>query len=493
MVKIPIESPKLQVKLENNVPTLRWNMNHGNQQIKYEIKRTITSGKNYETLENNVMNDNFIDSTAKKRFKYYYIITAYEREKNSINSNEASIIMPPSPPKAVTLKLTQNNTVLIKWENSEGNINTTYKIKRSLSSKKNYKTISKDLVKNFYVDEKSIPRNRLYYIVTAINEEGKETDSDEVSIVTAPLAPTNLTAILEKDTIKLDWDKVDSNTSIEYEIKRTQVSGGKYETISKGIFDTKYIDKIINPEEKYFYVVTAKTEGGKSQDSNEASVQSHEGRHIANTLRTSLGVRYVTLKEDDLQNNSYANFYSAASPSVFIDQIQNWEDNLFTYTGIGDLYLDMMQSPIYIMQNRHFHLFNAHIGGEYSTQFHLYLQNEISVEENLIYQLQGYNTMQDQTSYVINEKISAGYTFYQIGTLKAQAEASYILTTPQNYLSTKLGNGYEGAIKISQQNSNFAVDVRLFYTNRIINMNTIKSNMIELGIVGELSLELGYQ
>jgi LysM domain len=493
MIKVPQEELKLQVKLENNLITLHWDKSTGNLPIQYEVKRTLTSGKNYETLANNMKDNYFIDQEAQKGFKYFYVVTAHEGEANSVNSNEASLMMSPSPPQNVTLKLNQNNTVLIEWQKNEGNINITYKIKRSLSSKQDYKTIVENLTDNFYIDEKTIPGNKLYYIVTAVNDEGNETDSDEVSIITAPIAPTNLTATLENNTITLDWDDFESNTEIEYEIKRSQISAGEFESLSKEISSTDYTDKNINPEEKYYYIVIAKTEGGESQSSNEASIQSHEGWHVPSSLKSYFGARYLTLKEYNTQNNTYASLYSAASPSVAVDHIQNWEDNLLTYLGIGDLYLDMMQSPIYIMQNRQFHLLNAHMGIEYSTQFNLYLQNEFSVGQELVYQSQGYNTMQDQVVSIMNEKILAGYTFFQIGTMKAQAEAAYILTAPLSYNSNQLGNGYEGAIKVSQQNSGYAIGTRLFYTNRTINTGNVKSNVVEIGIMGEFSLEFGYQ
>jgi hypothetical protein len=152
-----------------------------------------------------------------------------------------------------------------------------------------------------------------------------------------------------------------------------------------------------------------------------------------------------------------------------------------------------MQSPIYIIQNRQNHLFNVHIGIDYSTQINLYFQNEFSIGQDLVYQSEGYNTMQDQTVNIINEKILVGYTFFQKGTMHAQAEAAYILTAPLNFNSNQLGNGYEGALKVSQQNSGFEIGTRLFYINRTINTSNVKSNVIEIGIMGEFSLELAYQ
>jgi hypothetical protein len=152
-----------------------------------------------------------------------------------------------------------------------------------------------------------------------------------------------------------------------------------------------------------------------------------------------------------------------------------------------------MQSPIYIIQNRQNHLFNAHIGIDYSSKINLYFQNEFSIGQDLVYQSQGYNTMQDQIVYILNEKMLVGYNFFQMGTMHAQAEAAYILTAPLNFNFNYLGNGYEGAIKVSQQNSGFEIGTRLFYTNRTTNTNNVKSNIIEIGIMGEFSLELGYE
>ena len=229
----------------------------------------------------------------------------------------------------------------------------------------------------------------------------------------------------------------------------------------------------------------------KIKDPNE-SILSHDEVSVPSTLKITTAVRYLTLNQFNTNNDRHAALYSAASPSISLDLMQNWEDNLTSYFGISDLYIDIMKSPIYFIKNRQFHLLSIHAGVEYTTNFNLYFQNELTTGQDLVYESEGYNTMEDHIIYIMNNKMLVGYTFFQFNNLKAQAEAAYIITVPLYKAQFHLGNGYSGAVKVRQQNSGFALATGIFYTDRMTYSESVQSNVIEFGIIGVLSLELGY-
>jgi hypothetical protein len=100
--------------------------------------------------------------------------------------------------------------------------------------------------------------------------------------------------------------------------------------------------------------------------------------------------------------------------------------------------------------------------------------------------------MQDRFVYIMNNKFSLGYKFYQKENLYAEIEGTYIFTYPFNYGFNYVGNGYKGELKINHQSSALGLGAKLFYLNRKTNTDTVKSNVIETGIIAEFSLELGY-
>ncbi|APJ03780.1 hypothetical protein [Silvanigrella aquatica] len=492
-INTPLLNTNLKIKFEDNILTLFWDKSKGNIPIKYEIFRSLANKENFESLDKNINENEYIDFSAQKGFKYFYKLRTHYESSGFTDSNIVSIIMNPEKPHSIFAKLTFNNEVIIEWKKSINESDTTYEIMTSFENDKNFKKAGETYRKNSFVDTNAKPGMKIYYYVTAINNAGKKSDSEVVSIITAPNAPKNLRGVLDKNQIILNWDDVPSNTDIKYEVRRSQISCGEYETIESEITTSEYADLNINPEEKYYYVVIAKTKGGKSHNSNEISIQSHLGEHLPSSLRTTLGVRYLTLKETNLQRNSTYALNSVASPSILVDHIHNWQDNFITFIGGGVLYLDMMQSPIYIMPNRQFYLFEGHFGAEYQTPMNIYLRAEMSLDQEIVYQSVGYNTMQDQSVYISDLKFLVGYTFFTEKNLKAQAEGAFILSSPLSYQINNFGLGYEGAIKVSQQNSAFDIGGRLYYSNRNIIAPNVKSNIIEYGIMGQISIELGNQ
>jgi pectin methylesterase-like acyl-CoA thioesterase len=86
-----------------------------------------------------------------------------------------------------------------------------------------------------------------------------------------PSAPRGLTATAGEEKVKLDWETVE--TAQSYSVKRSEVSGGPYKTISTDVLDSQYKDSGLSPGKTYYYVVSAVNELGESFDSMEASAE----------------------------------------------------------------------------------------------------------------------------------------------------------------------------------------------------------------------------
>jgi len=86
---------------------------------------------------------------------------------------------------------------------------------------------------------------------------------------TPPPAPTGLTATPGDQQVELNWNASPGATS--YKVKRSETSGGPYDTIETGVTETTYTDTGLTNYETYYYVVTAVNSAGESPNSNEAS------------------------------------------------------------------------------------------------------------------------------------------------------------------------------------------------------------------------------
>lgn len=81
-------------------------------------------------------------------------------------------------------------------------------------------------------------------------------------------APT-LIANAGDSKVNLSWTIIDGATG--YNVKRSTTAGGPYTTIASNVHGTSYVDTDVVNGTTYYYVVTAITADGESDNSNEAS------------------------------------------------------------------------------------------------------------------------------------------------------------------------------------------------------------------------------
>jgi hypothetical protein len=84
-----------------------------------------------------------------------------------------------------------------------------------------------------------------------------------------PAAPTGLTAAPGNAQVTLNWSSVSGATG--YNVKRSTVSGGPYETVGAGVTTTGFADSGLNNGTTYYYVVSAVNSAGESADSTQVS------------------------------------------------------------------------------------------------------------------------------------------------------------------------------------------------------------------------------
>ncbi|MGY5355618.1 LamG-like jellyroll fold domain-containing protein [Wenyingzhuangia sp. IMCC45467] len=88
----------------------------------------------------------------------------------------------------------------------------------------------------------------------------------------APVAPTGLTAIANKVSVKLEWTANAESDLASYIILRADTAGGNYNTIARSVTTTAFIDNTVDAGNTYYYKIMAEDHSlNRSDFSNEVS------------------------------------------------------------------------------------------------------------------------------------------------------------------------------------------------------------------------------
>ena len=183
----------------------------------------------------------------------------------------------PTAPTGLTAATVSSSQVNLTWTDTSNN-ETNFRIRRRLGSSTTWAliaTIGPNL--NTYQDTGLTAGTTYSYYVTAFNVAGESANSNESSAttlnstVTAPAAPSNLTAAAASTTqINLSWTDNSSNET-GFRIKRRAsgaTTSAEIGTVLQNVLS--YQDSSLTPGTTYFYTVVAFNTGGTSADSNEA-------------------------------------------------------------------------------------------------------------------------------------------------------------------------------------------------------------------------------
>jgi beta-galactosidase len=192
--------------------------------------------------------------------------TATGLTSTNITITEAVTLPPPAAPAGVAA-VGGNAQVTVTWDVLPGA--TTYNLWRATTSGGPYTLVAGNIGSvNLGYEDSTVTNLTTYYYVVTANGNGTSADSVEVSATPAAFV-TGLTATETNGQIVLNWNRL---PGVEYNVKRSFVTGGPYATIASAITGTNYTNSSVQTCQTYFYVVTATNAGNESLPSAEASV-----------------------------------------------------------------------------------------------------------------------------------------------------------------------------------------------------------------------------
>ncbi|GEM_PF-253765 len=224
---------------------------------------TITTTNANATSFNNT---NLTDGT-----KYFYRVYAFNANGNSTFSNEVNAVTTMLAPTNLTIQVATSQVTLNWTDNSQSE--TGYSIERRLGSTGQFVKVS-DMNANVstYTENPLNDGTKYYYRVFAFNTNGNSGLSNEVNVVTAMLAPTNLTIQLVNSQAVLHWTD-NSQSEDGYTVERKEGAAGTYAKVTDASSNaTAYTDVTVTAGRQYFYRVRGFNANVNSSYSNEASV-----------------------------------------------------------------------------------------------------------------------------------------------------------------------------------------------------------------------------
>ncbi|WP_224721618.1 pectinesterase family protein [Paenibacillus vietnamensis] len=172
---------------------------------------------------------------------------------------------------------------------------------------------------------------------------------DNIKVYVEPAAaPKGLQAIPGNGKVQLDWNS--TNGALTYSVKRSTVNGGPYETVASDLSasSTTYTDTTVMNETTYYYVVTAVSELGESDPSNQVRVTPSVnavkpqapkgltglGRHTQADLAWQPVERAVSysVKRSESEEGPYADAASVEEPFFRDTDLVNGKTYFYTVT-----------------------------------------------------------------------------------------------------------------------------------------------------------------
>jgi fibronectin type 3 domain-containing protein len=255
------------------------------------------------------------DPSAVPGQAYYYRVSATNIAGESSSSDLVSAMIKGVPSAVVDLTAkVSDGEVRLSWTvpvDNGGSAITGYIIYRgsSIDDESVYRTIGPSYLG--YLDDKVNNGQRYWYSIRAINTAGQGERSEHVAAVpvSAPSAPTGLTASRNGSAVTLKWNAPGDDGGLDvsnYGIYRGVDGGEKVKLVTVGSVLT-YTDTSVVPGENYRYYVTALNEAGEGAASGEVSIVPSTSPSKPTGLAGTVGESNVTLTWTAPEDNGGSN------------------------------------------------------------------------------------------------------------------------------------------------------------------------------------------
>ena len=240
-----------------NQVTLNWSA--VSRATGYKVKRATALNGPYTTSVNTLSSPTFTEGGLAYGPTYYYRVYALNAGNNGDDS-EAASVTPLAAPVATTRG--GNNQISVDWSAIAGA--TGYRVTASTSA--NSAPFYTTTVSGLTATQLGLSSGTTYfYRVVALNTTGTST-STQVSGITLPAAPGNVTLNPGDGRITLRWNAVTGATG--YKVRRSIGAGGAYATLTPDVSGTTFTDAPLANGVTFSYRIYAVNASGNGPESN---------------------------------------------------------------------------------------------------------------------------------------------------------------------------------------------------------------------------------
>jgi len=274
---------------------LRWRDNSDNEEG-FKLERKALNSEYREIAKLGVNINYYLDNTVTPKMFYYYRVKAYNKSGESAYSNEVLVEtkVGETPPEEEKVPLAPSDlegelkeeTIYFKWKDNSDN-EEGFRLYISINEIDSYALYAQLPTNETSYEDSSlyIPGNTYYFKLTAYNNVGESSPSNEIMIrikglseTDPPLPPTDLKAeeIYEKDIV-LSW-RDNSDNEEGFKLERRKIGEAKFEivqTLPPNM--TAFRDEGLEPGMTYYYRIFAFNAAGSSLPSNTVEVKTKGG------------------------------------------------------------------------------------------------------------------------------------------------------------------------------------------------------------------------
>ncbi|MDP4097814.1 pectinesterase family protein [Paenibacillus sp. P96] len=268
-------------------------------------------------------------------------------------------VEPVESPKGL-LSVPGNGKVRLEWTAAENAAS--YNVKRSVTDGGPYETIATDVTDVTYIDETVANGTTYYYVVTAMGTTGESGASNQTSAAPSeesvkPQAPTGVTGNARSSQADLHWESVPYAT--HYTVKRSDSPEGPFVAVASQISSLTFRDGGLENGATYYYVISATSVAGESEDSVAVSVTPYS--HLSTPAFTAKpvpggaelewqsvpGAQAYDVKRADHPDGPYTIIAGGVASSVYADSgLINGQPFYYKITAVSDATYSLDSMPI---------------------------------------------------------------------------------------------------------------------------------------------------
>jgi len=289
----------------------------------YYIYRSTDKTGTYEQIGSST-STSYTDNRLSAGTTYYYRVAAYNNGGTGSESSFISITTMPNAPTSVVATVNSANSIIVSWKEVSGA--TGYRIYRSTTSSGTYELVGTTSAIS-YTNSGLTLGTTYYYKVSAYNSGGEGSQSDKVSTIALPMAPTGMTATPNSTSITISWSAVTGADG--YKIYRSTTSSGTYAEISTST-TTSYTNIGLTAGTVYYYKISAYNSSGEGSQSSISAITLPA---VPTGITTTANSTSITISWSNVTGTSGYKIYRSTTSSGTYEEVGTSATT--SYTDIG--------------------------------------------------------------------------------------------------------------------------------------------------------------